>query len=503
MSHTAPAPGKTDSAARGGAIIMLARVIGMACGFVLFAMLARQSELEAGVFRTVATFMVIAEFLGLLGTQRWLAVEVAPDGARRWQLFVAGSALAVGTGTLIALVYAAVSFTDIYGHDIARGLQFAVLSTVAAALLTNVQTLLVGIGFSRRMGQLNLLENVVRSLLSIGCLLAQMHVLSIIVIFVICRWLVTLAGMWLVVRELRPIRQGGWWPETGVMQELLQQIPRFALIMGAFLLMRNAAMIMLPALVDEREVALFAVPYQIYDLALLVPSILAISTNYLFARQASRGRGALRWVVVQLWSITSAFVLPLITLAFVFGSDMLRAVFSHRYDASLPAFYLLMCAVPLMALDQVLSQTMQSARRFREDALAVCTGAVLVLLGTLLLGRLWGATGAAATLLAAIVFIVGLRLYLLGSTLQAGFLLRLVQRPLLACILLALVMGLLRLSLQFTPLLLQQWAWLPLSAGGLLLYVWLLRRLGALRPGKRARVRKFLFIRHEANSQAG
>lgn len=487
---------KTDSAVRGGATIMLARMIGMGCAFLLFLLLARQSEVEAGVFRTVATFMIISEFLGLLGTQRWLAVEVAPLGERRWQLFLAGCVLSVATAMLIGFIYLGVSFSDIYGHDISRGLQFAVLYTIPAALLTNVQTVLVGVGLSQRMGLLNLIENVVRSILSIGCVLAGMHVLTIIVIFVICRWLIALIGLNIVTGQLRG---RGLWPQHEVLTELLAQVPRFALIMCSYLLMRNAAMLMLPALVDEREAALFAVPYQIYDLALLVPSILAISTNYLFARQASRGRGALRWVVAQLWSITSVFVLPLVTLAFVFGADLLYSVFGHRYDASLPAFYLLMLTVPLMALDQVLSQTMQSAKRFRQDAISICLGAVLVLSGTLLFGASWGASGAAATLLFAVICILLVRLVQLHGLIQAGFLLRLVWRSLLACLLTgALAWGLRHFVLYgIDNQLVEQWGWLPSSLLALQLYVLLLKKLGGFKASKRARIRKFLFIRHE------
>lgn len=493
---------KTDSAARGGAIIMLARVIGMGCAFLLFLLLARHSEVEAGVFRTVVTFMIISEFLGLLGTQRWLAVEVAAEGQRRWQLFLAGCLLSVLTASCIALIYLGISFSDVYGPEISRGLQFAVLSTIPAALLTNVQTVLVGVGMSQRMGMLNLVENVTRSLLSIGCVLAGLHVLTIIAIFVLCRWLITLAGMVMVVRALR--HGDAFQPPRGVIRELMQQVPRFALIMGSFLLMRNAALLLLPALVNEREVALFAVPYQIYDLALLVPSILALSTNYLFARQALRGPGALRWVVTQLWSVTSVFLLPLIMLALIFGSDLLHAVFGQRYDASLPAFYLLMLNVPLMALDQVLSQTMQSSKRFRQDAISVVMGAALVLAGTLLFGKSHGATGAAGTLLVAVVCILLVRMVQLHGLIRPLFLLRLVQRPLLVCMMLGGVLWTVRHYLfygQGMPLV-EQWGWLPASIAALPLYVLLLRKLGGLSQAKRARIRKFLFIRHEGGAHA-
>ena len=81
---------QTDSVARGGATIVLARITGMGFAFLLFVLLARQSEVEAGVFRSVTTFLVIAEFLGLLGTQRWLVVAIAPPGSGCAPVAIAG-----------------------------------------------------------------------------------------------------------------------------------------------------------------------------------------------------------------------------------------------------------------------------------------------------------------------------------------------------------------------------------------------------------------------------
>lgn len=487
---------KTDSVANGGATIILARVIGMASAFLLFVLLARQSDIQVGVFRTVITFMVISEFIGLLGTQRWLVVAIAPEGPRRWQLFLAGNALAVMTAALIALVYLGISLSGLYGEDISRGLLLVALATLPAALLTNIQTTLVGIGLSQRMGLLNLLESVVRSSVSIACVLYGLGVLSIIVVFVVCRWLVTLSGLIMVSKQIEGF---GWWPQRKFLHRLIQQIPRFALIMMAFLLIRNAALLLLPALIDEREAAIFAVPYQLYDLALLVPTILAISSNFMFVTRAARGNGALRWVVAQLWSLTSFFLLPLVMLSLVFGPALLNTVFGPRYDASVPTFYLLMLATPLMALDQVLSQTMQSTKRFREDTISMLIGATTVLLGTIVLGEAWGATGAAVTLLSTLVLILLVRFAQLRTLISARFMFKLACRPVVAATLVGGVFWLLHNSALQNTLFLPTWSWLPASLLAIPAYLLVLQRLGGLKASKRGRVRKFLLNRHEAN----
>lgn len=492
----ASAPPSTDSVARGGKAIVLARMIGMACSFLLFLLLARHSASEAGIFRTLVTYLLIAEFLGLLGTQRWLAVELAPPGPRRQALFAAGNALACGAGLLIAGSFVLIAASDLYGPDIGRGLCYAAAACLPAALLTQIQTTLMGIGKSSRMGLLNLAENLGRSSLSIALLFAGASALDIILVFVACRWLTALGGLLLIRRLLGPFLR----PQGADLRLLLSQVPRFAWIMLAFLVMRNAGLILLPALTDAKETAIFAVPFQLFDLVLLVPTILALSSHYHFAFQATRGRGALRQALSRLWALTALYLLPLLMLAAVFGGDALAAVFGHRYDDSLPAFYLLMAATPLVALDQVLSQAQQAGKQFRADSVAISCGALAMILSTLLLGELWGATGAAASLLGAMALLVGLRLWQLRTLVSLPLLLRPALRPALLVLCLGGLLALLRLSLAGLPAALNDWAWLPLGALCLPLYLLLLRRSRALRPRQEARLRRFLQQRHEARS---
>lgn len=480
-------------------MIVFARAVGMGCSFLLFLMLARHSEVDAGVFRTVLTYLVMAEFFGLLGTQRWLAIEIAPAGPRRWQLFLASVVLALSAALVIALSFVGIAMSGIYGVEISHGLLLAAAATIPAALLTHAQTCLVGIGLSRHMGWLNLGENSVRALLSMVLLMLDVDVLVIIVVFVVCRWVVALVGVFSVARMLRA---GSCLPLRADIREVFAQVPRFALIMLAFLVMRNAGMLFLPALNGEREAAIFAVPFQLYDLLLLVPTILAISSTNVFARQALRGKGALRWSVLQLWSLTSFFLFPLAVLALIFGADVLRTLFSHRYDASLHAFYLLMLAAPVVALDQVLSQTLQACKRFREDAFCVVLGACVMVATTALCVRSLGATGAALALLLTLLVVVVVRLWLLHGLLPASLFSRSLRRPLTVVLVLGGLVGGSRVLLgQIVPEL-AVWSWLPLSLVYLAVYVKLLQRCGALGAGKLARIRRFLGSRHDVSSVA-
>lgn len=495
LSSTVGFGSKSDSVVNGGAMIILARFVGMGCAFLLFVMLARQSQIEAGVFRLVVSYLLISEMMGLLGTQRWLVVAIGQEVSHRGQLFLAGSALALLTAVLFVFTYLGISISGLYDAEISDGLQLAALAAVPAALLTNVQTMLLAVGMSKCMGQLNLGENVVRSVIGMICVWAGLGALSVLLVFVAIRWLTTLFGLIIVVRRLGPF---DWLPQRKFLRRLVRQVPRFCLIMLAFLVIRNAALLLLPILVDVREAAVYAVSYQFYDIALLVPTILALSSNFLFVNRAARGSRSLRWAVCQLWALTSVFLLPVVMLALVFGSDLLLAVFGQSYAVSIPAFHWLMLAVLLAALDQVLSQTMLATRRFREDTISTLSCAGVAVMGTIVLGEAWGATGAAMAYLMTMICILTMRFAMLRSFISAKIMFKLILTPLLLVAMMGVLFWAARYGvMQIAPVWLS-WIWLPASLFAISVYWYALVSNGGLGRSKLWRMRKFLSIRHES-----
>lgn len=486
---------KTDSVAGSGSVIILARVVGMGLSFVLFMLLAQKSEMDAGLFRTALTYLMFSEFFGLMGTHRWFAIELTPGGPRRWSLFVAGIVLAGVSALLIGVVQAGISWFGVYGPHLSRAVLLVALATLPSALLNHVQTCLVGVGQGKRMGYLNLVESAGRSMIGIGLVFAGHGALDILVVYISFRWLVALAGLVVVLVALLPERRGGV-SDFAVLSEAFGRIPQFAMIMLSFLIMRNASILMLPALTSTAEAAHFAVPFQLVDLGLLVPTILALSSNYLFNHQAGRSRSGLRWVLLQLWTLTSVYVVPLVMLSLVFGENLLACVFGAAYRTSAIALSALALSMPLIALDQVLSQTLQASKRYREDRNCVMFGASIAVVATFLLAREFAATGAAFAVLLTSLLLVVMRLRSLGKLIAPGLLLHIVWRPTRVALLVALPMLLAQwLADRALAPAIAQWAWLPASLLALPLYAVLLRRTGAVRRGKVARVRKFLKVR--------
>jgi O-antigen/teichoic acid export membrane protein len=386
------------------------RLIGMAIAFVLMMLLSRRSEQDVGVFRTLATFLIIAESLPLFGMQRWLATQMGSDFARRGLHFASSSVWAAAAAALLALAYVGISLSGWYDPHVSRGLLWIAFATIPSGSNLVVQSTLIGIGRSSRVGLLNLVENAVRSAIGVVLVATGRHVLAVIAVFAVVRWIAGIVGFRMVCAEIGAL---DWRRPFAELYALRNVVPRFAGVMICALAMRNAALVILPSLSNTTEAGLFAVSYQLADLAMLVPTVLALSSTFVMSRDASYSRPHLRRTMVAMVAVLSVLLFPIAGLAIALAPPTLELLFGPRVLAAAPTLQLMMLATPLMAVDQVLSQGMVSTQRYSEDLIAISLGAAAAVVLTVALGGHWGAPGAAAAFLVSMCLSMLVRVWLM------------------------------------------------------------------------------------------
>jgi O-antigen/teichoic acid export membrane protein len=390
-----PAPA-TDSVGKGALSIGGGRLIGMAIAFLLMTMLTRRSQQDIGVFRTLATFLLIAETVPLLGMHRWLATQMGTNLRQRGLHFASSSVWASATAVVLALIYVGIALSGAYDREVSRGLLLIAMATIPSSTLLVVQASLIGIGRSAQVGLLNLAENGLRSAIGVGLVLAGFDVLSLIVVFVMVRWGTGVAGFRMVRAAIGPL---DWRRPFEELFAVRGVVPRMAGVMLCALALRNAALVILPSLSNISQTGLFAVSYQLADLAMLVPTVLALSSTFVMARDASYAKPHLRRTMFAMTSVLAILLFPVTGLAVALAGPTLELLFGRGVLAAVPTFQIMMLATPLMAVDQVLSQGMVSTQRYTQDLWAISLGAGSAIALTLLLGQRWGAVGAAAAFL--------------------------------------------------------------------------------------------------------
>lgn len=479
---------RTDSVVKGSLVLSASRILGMGTGFLLFLLVAWRSREDAGIFRTAVTYLTISEFLPLLGMHRWLATEMAAQAQRRRAVFRVALRLAVGVSAAMALLYLIVALTGIYSAPVSHSLLLVSAAVVGSGLNLCSASALVGMGLTHRLGMLNLYETLARSLIGIVLVASGQDIITVIAVYAVARWVAALIGLHMVTSLTQ-----GTDPDVSpaLKREFRRQLPNLATGVICTIVIRYSAMVLLPWLRNEGEAALFAAPYQLFDLLMLGPTMLIYSSNFVFCEAALKSAAALRQSTHQLIYLSSLYVFPLAALAIVLAQPIVVFFFKLPFAGAAQPFQLLMLAAPVAALDQALSQTMVTAGNYRHDVVSTSAGAGIGVLATLLMASAWGASGAAAAFLLGTSAAVVVRLGLLRGLLDTAVLMRFGHRQLLAAILAAVAIALLNSHVGLdrfgrSPL------WLAFASAGLFIYGLLLQRLGVLSRARVGRLRHFL-----------
>lgn len=480
----------TDSVAKGGSSVALARMLGMVFSFLLFMLLARQSPESAGTFKTVLTYIVIAEFLGMLGLHRWLAAEIATLTDQRWPLFLATNAFTFMVTNLLVLVYAGVATSGLYSQEVNDGLWLGLMAVVPSGVYACVQSALFGIGESHYLGKLNMMENIIRCGASVVLVLLSQSVYLILVVFVLTRWLVALHGFNYLKKQLDG---RDWIINSKFFKKARQAAPKFALIIIASLLLRNIGLLAIPALNDLTEVATFAVAYQLFDLILVLPSVLALTTINVFSNKAVASNASLKKASVQLAFMTALIIFPLIAITCAFSANFLHFLYGEQYTSGSDALTFLMLAAGFNMIDMVLSQIMQARKDYHNDMVAVAAAAVSAVVLTLMLTIYYGAAGAAFALMCACLINVVVRLSILKQIFPKRLLLLSLWKPTLASLCVYWMMVVALHSDPFHTIQQSKWLWMLFIPVALIAYAILIFMMGTIKKSHRSRMHHFLF----------
>jgi O-antigen/teichoic acid export membrane protein len=416
----------TGSVIKGSSLLIVGRAVGMVCGFLLFMLLTRRSTEIVGAFRVSITFLTITEFLPLLGMHRWLAAEIGREVEQQYAIFAMACRFALGVAILCGAVYLGVANSGAYGPELSACLKIVAATAIASAINLCVLSALVGLGYSHHAGLLSLAETVVRSGLAILLVILGADLFAILLVFMGARYATAAVGFALVHAHIRDT-----WPPVGrgLFQSFLSRVPNLALSLIGFLVLRNAGILLLPLFQGDAEAGLYAAAFQLFDLVLMVPTVLTISTNYMFVRSSERSVSALRHRTNQLVGITALLVAPAAVIGGVLARPVIEILFGTGFDASVLPFRLLLLASIVVSFDQILALSMVVSARYEADRQCMLLGALVTVAATCLMSGRWGATGATAAFLLGATCTLALRLQLMRWIIRAPPLVEAAWRP--------------------------------------------------------------------------
>jgi O-antigen/teichoic acid export membrane protein len=448
-----------------------ARTLGAISSLVLNWLIARKSASELGVFGTLFSYLLMGDFVALLGMQTYLMREVSlhPKNVKKHGLHALIFAQSVALGGVV-LMSGLAFFGHGYSRTIGHGLFFVAGSLPATAASLVGASILVGLGRAPICSFIQGTETVVRTLVGIVLVVLGYGMVPVIGAMCIIRLLLPVA-YWFVVKPSFSDEPGK--VDRAFFKNFLHQVPIFAGITSLAMVLRFAAPLALPWILNDAAAGQFRAAYIFIDLVMMIPTKLTINLMPVLARKGREPGSQLLESCRQGIKVMAMSVLPISAILAVVAPPMFASVFPGKatYAISATVLQVVIWTCCLQSIDQILSAAIVAKGKQLTDLHTLTIGSVSMILLLVILTPIFGIMGAAFAVLGAIAFQLVVRFILVGRQLGALQPLELLWRPLLAAVV---AMAAATTAARFH--------WVAGVAAGGLAYLATLSTLGAFKP---------------------
>ena len=323
----------------------------------------------------------VASLFVSLGLQGFLLRELATTGADPKPAMAL--LLPLQLGLVVAVGLAGCAFVVLTSHD---GAALAVAVTVLTQIVFRFAGLLYVPFRARQRLLVPVGAEVAYRLVSLGLAFALMRAGAAAEVTLLATLgsavAFALGGAMLFARE-----NGGLslrWDPLGLRALLRRARGFFGLLLISAFGVRFAPILM--GLLATREaLGNYAAADRLQIAATLLPTLLASATVAALARESSRSLAAVRQLTGRLLRIAVPGSLLIVTAAQLVAPLAVHAVFGERFDAAVPVLRVLLLAVPLVAVEQLLSAEITALglvqRLVRVRAVVLCAYVALGFVG--------------------------------------------------------------------------------------------------------------------------
>lgn len=395
------------------------RIISAGFSFFLLQYLARSlSSSSFGEYATIFTLLLFLTQIPLLGLHLKVIKDCAADPEQPAAYLYTGLIIAIPSACLLGMVLWQ-ALPLVYAQPTMRGaLPYVALTVIPLGILAVFEAAFTGLKRLKTVALLALLEVVARLAGSVYLVSTGHSIPDLFELFLLskCGLVVSYLIVWMRMKAARP----GPGPSTSAVKQTLSgyihQVPVFAGIMLLSALILRIDTLWLSWIGDMEQVGLYAAPYKLYEVALMVPGMMAVVLLTVFSGLVDKPTKDFQQtmsLIVRVYLIGG--ILPLMVVV-ALRAPLVGLVFGDSYIAGADVLAILAVAVLVSSIDQVIAVGMLAASMQKYDFQVLAISLIVLVAGLALMIPPFGARGAAAAvLLAAVVRLVARSVVFFGK----------------------------------------------------------------------------------------
>ncbi|AFI84261.1 oligosaccharide flippase family protein [Methylophaga nitratireducenticrescens] len=397
--------------------------------FVLFTILARNWGAEMlGEFSTLFTYFMFILQLPLLGLHIVLARRVATEPDTISLQFTNALAIAMPVSLGLMLLIGGIGL-NLYPESMHNAFWLVGLSSLPMAFAVAAEAVLTGKENMHVIAWVNIIETVLR-----------------VVICLILVWMgYGVTALFLAFLGAKLLAVFIYWFRGGLKDEFeinffnlteiiayLRQSPMFFGILILSVGIGRFDFIFLSLLASMQDVGMYSPPFKIYEMGLMVPSVLTLVLFPVFSRMFTDSQKNFEQLYQTMFQVTFIFGLPLVLILALSADWIVPLIFGSGYVAGSGVLQILAFAILFIAMDQVLTVVVLAAHRESLELKILCVSFAVYLIMLLVLIHFMSFYGAALATLLTTLFKFILRYVWLYREMSLPSVLGVLFKPLIA-----------------------------------------------------------------------
>lgn len=460
------------------------RIVSAVLSFVLVVYIARSwGALALGEFSLALTYFFLLQQMPLLGLHIVLMRDIAASPETASHHMLNASALAFTVSLILALIVGAGGqwFYQSSSGELHIALWLVGAAMVPTGFICAAESVLIGQQRMHVLASLNVMENIVRTLLSLLAVYLGYGMTTVFTLFLLGRILTAIGYFrWGGLRQDLHFK----FFDAAIIKTYLKQVPTFFGIMLFAAGINRLDFILLSKLGSVRDVGLYSAPYKVYEVATMVPTLLMVVLFPSFAASYKTSKEHF----AAMFKLSFRFILLLGTpcvLLSVFYAQEIMLLFGPEYHDAYPALEWLLLSLIAAALIQLFSIILLATGNQNLDFKTLgiaCVGYAIMLVCTI---PHWGFLGAAVSTFGVAILQTAVRYYFAVKYLQLHAGAAVITQTVIASLIMGMVLYLLRTH--------------PVLAGvaALCAYIAMLFLLKAITPEQFSHFKAFLRERNE------
>lgn len=417
------------------------RVLTSVFSFIFFSVLARKWGAEAlGEFSTLFSVFMFLLQLPLLGLHIVLARNIAstPESVSDETI----NALVLSLGVAFVMIFL-VGFSGqlFYSEKLHASFWLVGVATLFMAVTAVAEAVLIGQEKMDVIARANIGENIFRVFLGAVLVFSGFGLTPVIFVFSFGRLIAVL--IYLTKGKIWELARQG----TLSLHQIttyLKKCPTFFGILLLSVIVGRFDFIVLSLMGTMREVGLYSPAFKVYEIGLMVPSMLAVVLFPAFSRCFEHARDRFESLYLNVFRFALALGAPLVVILANSSELLINIIFGQQYTGGSPALELLSLAILFSALDQVFAAMTLAGHREDLELKALFYSCLLYLALLFILIPVFGFMGAAITTTVISFFKMTLRYYWIKREFNIPGAGPLVFRPVIAVLPLILFLYLMR-----------------------------------------------------------